>query len=114
MFLIQGQRLLRHRQPRPNRLGGCGGAQRSTLAPDRTQRSFARYRGRRQLSSECVYFTVPGAPGDSFVLGAIYCAFIQVSEPVTLTATSVMKMCRGLPSAVPRCSVENRSGPAFL
>src|SRR5208282_4325599 len=32
-----------------------------------------------------------------------YCAFIQVSEPANLTDTSEMKMCRGLPSAVPRC-----------
>ena len=43
-----------------------------------------------------------------------YCASIQLSEPVSLTATSEMKMCSGLPSAVPRCSVENRIGPAFL
>jgi len=45
---------------------------------------------------------------------AVYCAFIQLSDPVTLTATSEMKMCRGLPSAKPRCSVENSRGPAFL
>ncbi len=44
----------------------------------------------------------------------LYCAFIQVSEPVSFTAKSVMKMCRGLPSAVPRCSVEISRGPAFL
>lgn len=44
----------------------------------------------------------------------VYCAFIQVSEPVSLTETSERKMCRGLPSAKPRCSVENRIGPAFL
>ncbi len=31
-----------------------------------------------------------------------HCAFIQVSDPVSLTATSVKKMRRGLPSAVPR------------
>ena len=43
-----------------------------------------------------------------------YCAFIHLSDPVSLTATSVRKMCRGLPSAVPRCSVENSRGPAFL
>src|SRR5260370_3951842 len=40
----------------------------------------------------------------------LYCAFIQVSEPVSFTAKSVMKMCRGLPSAVPRCSVEISRG----
>ena len=45
---------------------------------------------------------------------AVYCASIHLSDPVTLTATSEMKMCRGLPSAKPRCSVENRIGPAFL
>ena len=43
-----------------------------------------------------------------------YFASIQVSEPASLTATSVMKMCSGLPSAVPRCSVEKSRGPAFL
>src|SRR5216683_5207998 len=114
MFPIQSQRLVRHRQPRPNRLGGCGAAQRSTLAADQTQRSFAQYRDRRQLSSECVHFTVPRALGDSFVLRATYCAFIQVSEPVSLTDTSERKICRGLTSAVPRCSVEISRGPAFL
>jgi hypothetical protein len=31
-----------------------------------------------------------------------YCAFTHASDPVTLTATSEMKRCRGLPSAVPR------------
>src|SRR5579864_3229188 len=43
-----------------------------------------------------------------------YCAFIQLSEPVSLTDTSEKKMCTGLPSAVPRCSVETSRGPAFL
>jgi alkylation response protein AidB-like acyl-CoA dehydrogenase len=43
-----------------------------------------------------------------------YFAAIQVSEPTSLTDTSERKMCRGLPSAVPRCSVENKIGPAFL
>ena len=43
-----------------------------------------------------------------------YFASTQVSDPVTLTATSEMKICSGLPSAVPRCSVEIRRGPAFL
>ena len=36
----------------------------------------------------------------------LYCALIQLSEPASFTATSEMKICRGLPSAVPRCSVE--------
>jgi len=44
----------------------------------------------------------------------VYCAGIHLSEPVSLTETSEIKMCRGLPSAKPRCSVENRIGPAFL
>src|SRR5580700_11439215 len=43
-----------------------------------------------------------------------YCAGVHLSEPVNFTATSEMKMCRGFPSAVPRCSVEMRRGPAFL
>ena len=44
----------------------------------------------------------------------VYFASIQVFEPVSLTATSDKKMCSGLPSAVPRCSVEISRGPAFL
>jgi len=43
-----------------------------------------------------------------------YFASIQVSDPVSFTDTSEIKMCRGLPSAVPRCSVEMSRGPAFL
>jgi hypothetical protein len=43
-----------------------------------------------------------------------YCAMIHLSDPVSLTATLVRKMWSGLPSAVPRCSVENSRGPAFL
>ncbi len=46
--------------------------------------------------------------------GFVYSALIQVSEPVSLTDTSEKKMCKGLPSAVPRCSVEISKGPAFL
>jgi len=45
---------------------------------------------------------------------AAYCAGIHLSEPVSLTATLVKKMWSGAPSAVPRCSVETKSGPAFL
>ena len=44
----------------------------------------------------------------------VYFASIQLSDPVSLTAKSEMKMCKGLPSAVPRCSVEISRGPAFL
>ena len=44
----------------------------------------------------------------------VYCAFTQVSEPATLTATSEKKSRSGPPSAVPLCSVETRRGPAFL
>jgi hypothetical protein len=44
----------------------------------------------------------------------VYCASTHLSDPVSLTATSERKMCRGLPSALPLCSVENRIGPAFL
>lgn len=47
-------------------------------------------------------------------VGFVHSAFIQVSEPVSLTATSVKKIRAGLPSAVPRWSVETRRGPAFL
>jgi hypothetical protein len=43
----------------------------------------------------------------------VYCAGIHLSEPDSLTAKFVMKMCKGLPSAVPRCSVEMSRGPAF-
>ena len=44
----------------------------------------------------------------------VYFASIQASDPVSLTATPEIKMCSGLPSAVPRCSVEISRGPAFL
>jgi hypothetical protein len=43
-----------------------------------------------------------------------YCALIQVSDPVSLTATSVKKIRSGLPSPVPRWSRETNSGPTFL
>ncbi len=45
---------------------------------------------------------------------ASYCAFIHVSDPTSLTDTFEKKRCTGSPSAVPRCSVEKRRGPAFL
>ncbi len=44
----------------------------------------------------------------------LYCALIHLSDPVSLTDRFVMKMCSGFPSAVPRWSVENSRGPAFL
>lgn len=43
-----------------------------------------------------------------------YCAGIHLSDPATLTATFENERCKGLSSAVPRCSVEKSSGPAFL
>lgn len=43
-----------------------------------------------------------------------YCAFFHVSEPINLTPTFEKKRCSGLPSAVPRCSVEKVRGPTFL
>jgi len=45
---------------------------------------------------------------------SFYFAFTHESDPASFTATSEMKMCSGLPSAVPRCSVEISRGPAFL
>ena len=54
------------------------------------------------------------AAADSAPLSVVYCAFIQVSDPASLTATFVKKIRAGLPSAVPRWSVEKSSGPAFL
>jgi hypothetical protein len=45
---------------------------------------------------------------------APYRSFTHLSDPSSLTATLEKEMCTGLPSAVPRCSVEIRSGPAFL
>ena len=45
---------------------------------------------------------------------SLYCALIQLSDPVSLTATSEKKIRNGFPSAVPRCSVEISRGPAFL
>ena len=38
---------------------------------------------------------------------ALYSAFIQMSEPVSLTDTLVKNSCRGLPS-IPRCDAETR------
>src|ERR1700722_14568585 len=58
--------------------------------------------------------------GEVFVAAAVrggrcfYCAFTQSFEPVSLTATSEKKIRAGLPSAVPRWSVETSSGPAIL
>ena len=43
-----------------------------------------------------------------------YFASTQVSDPFSLAATFEKKIRSGWPSAVPRCSVEMRSGPAFL
>src|SRR5260370_39521099 len=43
-----------------------------------------------------------------------YFASIHLSDPVSLTARSEMKIRSGLPSAVPRWSVEIERGPAFL
>jgi hypothetical protein len=44
----------------------------------------------------------------------VHCAFTQVSDPVSFTDTSEKEIRSGLPSAVPRWSVEIRRGPAFL
>jgi hypothetical protein len=41
-------------------------------------------------------------------------ALIQLSNPVYLTDTLEKKTRMGLPSPVPRCSVEISRGPAFL
>ena len=43
-----------------------------------------------------------------------YCASIHESDPTSLTDTFEKKTRSGLPSAVPRRSVEKRRGPAFL
>lgn len=43
-----------------------------------------------------------------------YCACTHLSEPTSLTDTFEKKIRSGLPSAVPRRSIEIRSGPAFL
>src|SRR5882724_1853989 len=44
----------------------------------------------------------------------VYCALIQVSDPVSLTDTSAKKTRSGLPPAVPRWPVEIKRGPACL
>ena len=43
-----------------------------------------------------------------------YCASVQVSDPVSLKDTFEKKIRHGLPSAIPRWSVETSRGPAFL
>ena len=60
------------------------------------------------------HFKVPRALGDRFVISRDLLRPNPLIRSRTLTATSEMKMCSGLPSAVPRCSVEMRIGPAFL
>jgi hypothetical protein len=47
-------------------------------------------------------------------LHGCYCALIQLSDPVNLTDTLEKKTCMGLPSPVPRCSVEISREPTFL
>jgi hypothetical protein len=55
------------------------------------------------------------SPTEPLKTGALfYSAFIQLSDPVSFTATPVKLSVSGAPSAVPLCSVETRSGPAFL
>src|SRR6185312_6369011 len=64
-----------------------------------------------------LHSTAPERPREAprvWVAPPLYLASIQAFEPFSLTATFVKKRCRGLPSAVPRCSVEMRMGPAFL
>jgi len=61
---------------------------------------------------------MPGLRGAVLLLLALlpfsYCASTQLSDPFSLTATFEKKIRSGWPSAVPRWSVEMRSGPAFL
>jgi len=102
--------------------GGCAGRRRlqdALMQPDfycpiirgerpRFEIRMAANRDLPKLSSSCTTVVIARQRL------AAYCASIHLSEPASLTETSEIKMCRGLPSAVPRCSVENRIGPAFL
>ncbi len=62
----------------------------------------------------CQVFPYPSSTTVRINPSVVYSAFTHVSDPVSLTDTSEKKRCRGLPSTVPRCSVEIRRGPAFL
>ncbi len=66
----------------------------------------------KSLKLQLVLFSIPTAPTNCDLI--IYFASIQASDPVSLTATFVKKIRAGLPSAVPRWSVEKSRGPAFL
>lgn len=70
------------------------------------------YPDRRQPSLECVVLQREQLQLASY--RATYCAFIHLSDPVTLTATSEKNTRIGLPSALPRRSVEISRGPAFF
>jgi hypothetical protein len=113
-FPISGPALASSTPSRPDRLGSFGAAPQSPWHQTRRkglslniQIDLSPHRNVCILQFRQRLKTAAFSP-------AIYCAFIQVSDPLTLTATSDKKICRGLPSAVPRCSVENNSGPAFL
>src|SRR3954464_10645438 len=83
----------------------------ATRAPGRLQRKRAINSGKRP---EAKVFPAISRSRSAFIGLRVYCAFVQVFEPVNLTDTSEIQICRGLPSAVPRCSVEISRGPAFL
>ena len=57
--------------------------------------------------------SAPRAP-ETAAYCATYCAAIHLSDPVTLTATSENQIRMGMPSALPRRSVEMSRGPAFF
>ena len=74
----------------------------------RNQQLLRRDGERHEAGSDNNQFAINSSPP------ACYCAFNHRSDPASLTETSEKKRCTGLPSAVPRCSVEKRRGPAFL
>jgi hypothetical protein len=70
-----------------------------------------------KLSSSCATAVIARRADSgrtTSIVAVVYCASTQVSDPVSLTATFVKKIRAGLPSAVPRWSVEKSRGPAFL
>src|SRR6266478_4365232 len=100
-------------------LGGECGRLIQRMAEDRRSRIFrhALHLSHRRVRLEIIF--IPRRSSIDDVDGrnesrVSYCASIHLSEPTSLTDTFEKKIRAGLPSAVPRWSVEIRRGPAFL
>jgi hypothetical protein len=88
----------------------------ATRSPGRLRRSTAINSGNRPEANvfRWICKSTSALIDWTFNKNEFHSALIQFCEPVTLTATSVIKIRTVFPSAVPWCSVEIRRGPAFL